>query len=465
MSLKDQIPGMIKQWNNNQVSLKYKSDLFDIHEGDLFRYIDDKLRETLGVDSNAYKYARSRIAPINLLQKIIAKLSSIYNDGPKREIYDSSSEDADQELLEWYEDKFEMNSKMDIVNENYNLTKIGLVMPVLKDGEPSLRVYPSHHFMVFNDGSGNPQEMTTLMTYQGKTSDNKDLFYAYTDDEFIAFTSDNNIAHDILRDLDNPNGVNIYGKIPAVYVNKSRTLLMPLDDTDLKQMIIIIPLLLSDLNLVSMFTAFSIIYAIDVDDAEMKYTPSAFWSLKSDPTSDKKPEIGTIKPEADIEETIKLISTELAMWLNSRGLKVGTIGSVTAENSASGVAKMVDEADATENKKKQAGIFSRSEQKDFWGLMINHIHPVWVNQGLESNQLFSSNAKVRVTFPAQEVLRPRSEQVLDALAEKDAGFISVKRAIKNLNPSMSDLEIEDLIAEIDAEATIEVPNVSKMAAN
>ena len=463
--LADKIPEMVDAWAAHKNSLKYKEDLFNIHEGQLYDYVDQKLRTFLDPASKTYQFAKTRIAPINLLKKIISKESQIYNEGPTREIYDSEAP-SDSELLDWYVEKFDMNTKFDVLNENYNLTKVGFIMPVLIDGQPSLKVIPSHQFLPFNWDKRDPTKLSAIMTYQGsiEVMGNKvELFYAYSNDEFIAFTSQKAIYRERMAELNNPEGVNIYGKIPGVYVKKSRNLLFPLDDTDLKEMVVMIPTLVSDLNLASMFSVFSIFYGIDIDDENLSYGPNVFWKFKSDPTSDKKPEIGTIKPEADIEKTLQLVASQLSMWLNSRGLRPGTIGTVNADNYVSGISKIVDEADATESRNKQAGLFERIESLEFWNLMINYIHPVWVKQGLDTNKLFSQNAKVRVKFPPMDLLRPRAEQIADAKAEVEAGFESRRRAIKKLNPEMSDDEVIELIREIDGESFLEVPANGELA--
>jgi hypothetical protein len=449
---------MLKTWQEYTDSLKYKEDLFRINEGSLFDYVDAELKATFGADSKTYQYARARIPPINVLQKINDKLTQIYNNPPSREVIGS---DQDKELFDWYTDQFVIDDRMDLANENYNLTKVSLLMPAFDQFNDivNLKVVPSHHFLPFGDNPIFPQLMTRLMTYQGekvkRNGQKVTLFYAYTDYEFVAFTSDGEIDQDVMAYLGNE-GVNIYGQIPAVYLQKSRTMLYPLDDTDTKKMTILIPTLLSDLNVASMFSAFSVLYGIDVNEDGLKYAPNAFWSLKSDPSSDKKPEIGTIKNDADIQETLSLIATELGLWLNSKGIRPGAVGDLSAENFISGISKIIDEADAFEARKKQASTFKRVEERGLWPLVMHYMHPVWVRQGLGTNQLFTRESYVNVTFPAQEMLRDRGDRVADLKAEVDSGFTSQKRAVQRLNPDLSAEEIEQLMMEIDGISVIEM---------
>ena len=450
------IPFMLKAWQETEGSRAYKKDLFIINEGDLFKYVDEALRRTFGVESKAYAYARERIPPINILQKLVSKLSRIYNNPPTRVMLGT---DQDSELMGLYIDEMNFDAQMDLANENYNLTKISLIMPSYDtfSDELNLKVLPSHNFLPFSDDTNNPQRMTRLMTYQGERKNRLgnvvQLFYAYSDEEFIAFTSDGETAHDIMSLND---GVNIFGRIPAVYLSKSRTKLYPYDDTDMKQMVVLLPSLLADLNLASMFSCFSITYGIDINDENLKYAPNAFWSLKSDPSSDKKPEIGTIKPEADIDKTLTLITTQLSLWLNSKGLRANSIGDMTAENFASGISKMIDESDAIESLKKQSQAFKRAEERELWDLIMHYMHPVWVSQGLATNQFFSPDAKVKVNFPSQESLRSRADVVSDVKAEFDAGFITLNDAIARLNPDMTPADIEEYIVKLNGLSVVNI---------
>jgi len=448
--LQDKIDKMLKCWDSHYGSLEFKEDLFNIHEGSLEKYVVQELARTLGVESKSFAFATQRIPAINLLKKIVSKLSQIYNAPPTRSIVDGSTSDQDQ--LQFYIDAFSLDSQMDVANEFYNLTKICFVMPYYNSvsDKLSLRVLLPHQFLPFGDDVNERTKITELLTYQGKNAQNRKMFYAYSDEEFISFDEDGKLYPT------ESEGVNIFGAIPGVYIRKSRNLLYPKDDTDMKSMTILIPTMLADLNLASMFSCFSIMYMIDVAEEDRKYAPNAVWHLKSDNDSDKKPTIGTIKPEADIEKTISLIVTEFTMWLNSKGIKPGSIGTLTVDNAASGISKMIDEMDTMEDRQKQVLIFGKAEQADLWPLIMHKMHPVWVAQGMKTNKLFTPTAKVKVDFPQQEALKSRGERVADLKMEVDAGFMSRKTAIEKLNHGLPEEEIQKIIEEIDEESTVTV---------
>jgi len=445
--LKNKIDTMLKAWADNAESLDYKRDLFVINEGALRDFVVAALAETLGRDTKSFQFAVQRIPPINVMQKIISKLSQIYNKAPMRTIVDGSM--SDQDLLAYYLRVMQFDAQMDVANEFYNLTKIAFVMPIYNPdtGRHGLRSWLPHQFLPFSSDISDRTRMTEVMLYQGTISGRK-VFYAYSDDEVIKFDEDG-------REYPTESGgVNIFGKIPGVYFRKSRNLLYPKDDTDMKAMAVLVPTMLADLNLASMFSCFSILYGIDIADEERKYSPNAFWHFKSDPDNDKKPVIGSIKPEADIGETINLIVSELSLWLNSKGIKPGSIGSLTIDNAASGISKLVDEMDTFEDREKQAMVFAQGESAELWPLIMHYMHPVWVSQGMPTNKLFTPTASVSVQFPTQQALKSRSERVLELAAEVKEGFMSRRRAIETLNASLGQDEIDKLLAEINDEATV-----------
>lgn len=76
---------------------------------------------------------------------------------------------------------------------------------------------------------------------------------------------------------------------------------------------------------------------------------------------------------------------------------------------------------------------------------------------IDQRQLFSPTAKVHTSFSEQIPLFNRGDIVRNLSAEVDAGFVSVKRAIKTLNPKFSDNDIDDLLTEIEEEKTISLP--------
>ena len=445
--LEKQVEELYQHVQSQGPLLAHNEDLFCIYEGELLSFIEAELKNQLSLQS--YEIAKSRIPPINLLTKLIDKLSKIYQQDPMR--YALHGTEADKELLHWYEHSMDMNVVMNSSNEFFNLFKNNLIQPYVYKGMPRLRSLSSNMFTVYSESEVDPTEPTHVITFhENKRKDGsiEKLYYVYTDDEFMIFDTDQKIRRDIMSMIGNPDGVNVAGKIPFVYVNRSKNLLIPKIDTDVKKMVILAPVLLSDINFSVMMQAFSIMYGIDIDDQGIKMAPNAFWSFKSDPSTETTPSLGVLKPQVDIQPTMELIQAEIGLWLQTKGIKPGAVGTLTSENFASGISKMIDEMDTSEERQKQVGIYKSVESK-IWNLITNHMHPTWKAQGAIDQPLeFHPDVKIVTDFSEQLPMLNRGDIVRDLQSEVMAGFTSKRRAIKKLNPRMSEDQIDELLAEI-----------------
>lgn len=455
MALKNDIPALL---NHIQSNAKYWADnhaLIDIYEGNLKPYVENDLRQQLS--AQAFSQAKFRISPINVLQRIVDKLSKIYQEDPTRRVEDGS--DTDSELLEFYDSAYRTNTTMNCSNEFFNMSKASLLEPYVHKGKPKLRVIPNDRFLPWSNDEVDPQNPTHIIVshgqetyFEGAEKRHRKLFRVYTDDEFIIFDSDGNVRTDKMGD--NTDGVNPYGRIPFVYVNRSKNLLVPKLDTDMLTMTLLIPVAISDINFATMMQCFSIIYTIDADVEGMKKSPNAVWHLKTD-ADGVKPEIGTVDPSVDSDKALTLIQAEFSLWLNTKGIKPGSIGKLTTDNFASGISKMIDEMDTSEDRKKQVSFYADAEE-DLWSL-TKTMHDYWVSTNqIDTMPLFSVDAKVVTDFQEQLPTLTRGDIVEDLELEVNSGFTSRRRAIQKLNPKMTEEEIDELIAEIDAEKSANI---------
>lgn len=461
MALRDDLEALQKHIKSLTEYRTTNRTLIDIFEGNLKPHLEAHIDKIFSEKQAAE--SKKFIVSINVLQKIIDKLSKIYQQQVTRRVVEGREQDS--ELLVWYEENLRVNQMMNISNEFFNLTKTTLVEPYIEEGIPRLRVIPNDTFIPWSNDIVNPTTVThmTVILFEEKLKEKTNLIYlTYTDEEVLIWDDDLKIRPELmLRFLDDQSGINPVGKIPYVYVNASSNLLIPKHDTDVLNLTIEIPNQLTYLNYGVAYNAFPITYAIDVDDAGLKRAPNAFWSIKSDPQSDKQPKVDTIKPIIDITQTLNFIQSELAFWLNTKGIRPGSIGDMSAENFVSGISKIVDEMDTIEARKRQVEYFVNAEN-DLWTLIFEHMHPYWVQQGLvENRSLFTPTAEVETEFLEPKPLETRGDLVANLKAEIDAGFISRKRALKKLNPELSEEDIEELIREIDEERTVELPDTQE----
>ena len=453
--LRSKIPELVQHILDNNKYFETNEVLFNIYEGNLLKYIDAALKKQL--TKSSYEQISHRIAPINVLIRIIDKLSKIYQQEPVREIIDGTENDT--VMLRWYEQQFYGNQKWNISNEFFNLFKNNLLQPFVDRGTPRMRPIPSDRFIPWSDNPRDPTIPTVMLVKHGTIKSMNadegsiDVWGAFSEDEFLLFNMKGEIVPDMTATEDQMVGVNPISRIPFTYINRSHNLLIPKQDTDTIAMTLLIPVLLSDMNLISMFQAFSIVYGINVDDKGIVFAPNAFWSFEEKGDGEKKAEIGTIKPEADIESLIRSAQTQLAMWLQSRGIKPGAMGRLDKENIASGVSKIIDEMDTSEERKKQVEFYQNAEL-DFWDMIMHHMHPYWIQDGqIKPMPLFSQNAKVRVNYAEQAPALSRAAVIAESKEEVEAGFTTRRRAISKLNPKMTEKEVDDLMKEIEEERT------------
>lgn len=462
MSLRNDIPALLKHIEKHSDTLEHNAQLFDIYEGDLVKYVLIDFAKQLSPKN--FEQVKHRIAPVNVLRRMVDKLSKIYNNPPTRWLVENNTKD--QELFEWYLEELDMNVNFGLTNEFFNLFKNSAIEFFVKDRKPAIRTVPSDRFLPYSAYSVDPTEPTHFIKLMGMMYFNRggqrvceEVFYLYTDTEFLPIDKEGRVIQSILDENNNTDGVNIFGKIPFIYVNRSRHNVIPPIDTDTLRMTRLIPVLLSDLNFAVMYQTFSIVYGIDLDDENINMSPNAFWRFKSDPTTGQKPEIGVIKPEVDIQQVVNFIVTQLSFWLQSKNIRPGSIGNVDPENFASGVSKIVDDMDTYEDRQKQVTFFDKAEI-EFFDFLINYAHPTLLRENLiDERREFSPNQSVKISFPEQRPMTKRSEIIAEVKEELQLGLITKKDALMRLNPNESEAAIEALMLSLENENVVQVPDV------
>ena len=448
---------VVKFIEDNKDRIDTNQKLFDIYEGDIGTLLADKMKADLGEKS--FLQAKERMCPVNVLKRILDKLSKIYQQEPKREVVNGV--ESDKKILDKFEELLNINHKFNTNNELWNLYLNSLIQIGNINGKPFIRSIPNHKFLIMNTSEVDPTSPDIVILFMGASTDDLgkiiQTYWVYTDEQFCIYDSTKIIRYDLLTALGQDGTIPTNSK-PFCYLNASENLAMPKIQNDTLDMTLLIPLLLSDTGYIAKFSTYSIMYGIDVDDKNMTMGPNVFWNFSSDPESDKNPSVGTIKPEGDIDQLIKLAISQMSIWLDTKGIKVGSIGNATVDNAASGISKLIDEADVTEIRNFQATIYGIFE-RNFWDLLLHKLYPFWIEQGLIDNYgTFSPNASVSVSFKPQTPLVDKGEQVKILNEEVLAGFTTKRRAIMELNPDMTEKEIDELMAEIDSETEVMVIN-------
>ena len=448
--LLEKIPLLIKYIQSNQEGIEYNRSLFEILEGDLLSKCDHALRSQT-VSERAYEQARTRIPPINILKRLTEKLTQLYTG----KVIRTAVNPKYQSVVEYYEQLFDLNEKFNQANLFYNSTKTGLLEPYIKDDKPQLRVLPSHRGLMYSDDETDetcPTIFIKLMGTYMKDEVNDDgesfgrelnFYFAYSDLEFIAFDEDGDVLERYMADNE---GVNPYGILPVTYINKSDYLLVPISDKDLLSIQILIVLLLNDLAFGIKYQAHSVLWTKNATVENLDLNPNSYINLQST-DGERDPDIGTIKPEIDIDSTISFITTLLDLWLESKNLKSGSAGKLTADNMSSGIALMIRELDTALDVKRQMRKFEKGEGS-FWRMMIN-AHNYWVELGIvQGLPMLPDDFEVTVEYTLPDPIMDEEKEVELVLKQLNK-TMTLEQALSRLYPQKGEEEIKLLIAELD----------------
>lgn len=422
--------------------IETNSEALNIYEGNLLPYIDEILKNSLS--PQYYNSIKDRVLPINILQRYVDKVSSTYSKSPSRLAVDSRA----QEFVDFYKDALDIDQSGYIADAYSNLFKGFAWEPYIdKNGKPAIREIPFNQFLVMSDSQVNPEEETIFIKFMGKKGDSDDslLLHVYTDNEFDAFYLDGQEASEYL--IDNQ-GVNVIGVIPFVYGKRQKNRLLPVLDSDMLRVTKAISVMLSDAAGCQFYQAFSILYGIDVSFENAKIGPNVIWSLKSDKESDKTPQVGTIKPEADTQKVVDFVVTIFTLWLETKGVRVGSIGQMNGSNTGSGIAKIIDELDVWEIKKKSQEWFEKDEE-ELWNTKLPKIHNYWIKSGMVNPAKVpalipdGTELEIEVEFEDPKPMQSKMEQITEIKAEIELGTMTMEQAIKLLHPEFD----QDMIQE------------------
>lgn len=400
-----------------------------------------------------------RIIPINIVNKIVTKLARVYIQNPIREPVEEL--DQDKEALSYYEDILDFNRKMKNANRLFKLYKITSIEPFpSSDRIPKIRIVPSFSFTLYSDDIVDPAKETAYIKHLNwdnvESSNDRHLIWTNLEEILI------NGAGEVLYKKENS-----YNKIPAVFIRENDEFLMPVADDDLISVQYAICLLLTDLSFAAKYQSWSIftLTTTEAQDAkQISMNPNSVVLLQYD-RDGNKPELNTVKPTLDSDAMLRQIESLLGMLLTTKSLSIGNVSTkLDAQTASSGIAKILDQAETTEDRTDQIEYFKVAEWK-LWDLFSQYMLPVWAKSGLikpEYYMPFSKDFQLRIIFENPKPYVSEKDQIETSKLAIDAGLSSQKREISKLNPDMTDQEIEDLINEIDQEAVRKLPVVTEI---
>lgn len=439
-------------------------DRYNMYHGSIKDVVERTIKNEFKPET--VKELIQRLVPINVMQKIINKLANVYLEYPSR--YPSDRNEMDQELLNLYETGMDLNTRQKESNRHFKLYKKSLQEIFVNSyGIPSIRNLPAHTYEVFSDNPLEPECPEVVVKFLRLGQHREDERYAFwTDEEHLVVNGKGEVVIDEMLKINNIEGVNPIGKMPFIYVNESSYSIFPVPEDDLFRMSVVIPLLLSDLCFATKYLSWSVIYTIGVS-GDLSFSPNSVVSLDLGP-SGERPEIGTIKPNVSIQETLRFVEFLIAILLTTKNLSTSSIqGQLTAQTAASGVSKALDTAESIEDKKDQQGYFYKAERQ-LWMLISNYMIPYWrKNKSLapQFNREFSSVFDLSIVFKEPKPLQSEDMQIEISKKKIDYGFSTYAREISNLYPDFDESEVQLLMDEIQQEKNESHQNMLNQFAN
>lgn len=439
--LKNKRKEIVAAVTDHQEFLKTNAQKLDIYEGNLLPYVDQILQESLS--ENYYNAIKGRILPINILQRYVDKVSTTYSNPPKR----STTNPKAKEFLDYYVEKFDMNISGAIADSYSTMFKGFAWEPYVNEQKiPALRELPFDRFLVISDSKVNPEDETIFVKIMGDANEKeKCLLFVYTDYEFDAFYMNGDDAPEYLQDN---GGLNWIGTIPFVYGKRQKNKLIPTQDTDMLAFTKAIPVMLSDAAGAQMFQCFSILYGVDVNFDNLKISPNAFWSLKSDQASTKEPKVGTINPQADTGKVVQFIMNAFVFWLETKGIRVGSVGNVDGGNAANGISKIIDEMDVQLLVDKAMSWFEKDESELF-NEKLPLLHKYWIESGaVDPSEVpaLVDEPMIEIEFERPEPMVSRKEEVETAKAELEMGVVLFEDVVRQLHPEYDETKVKLVVA-------------------
>jgi hypothetical protein len=384
-----------------------------------------------------------RIIPVNIMQKIINKLASVYQQPAIRNPKDKDPND--QELIDLYEESFMINQKMKFANRYFKLHKHTVLEPFLdRDGVPRLRALPSQTYTPLSDDPVQPERMTTFVKHIKTDRENpKDArFQIWTEDQFVISNGLGEVVMDDMIALNNPEGVNPFGVIPFTYISENDDgNLIPISDDDLVSMQIAIDLLLSDLAFASKYQLWSILAVVGADSENIDFNPNSILSLPAGASVD------VIKPDLDSDKALAMVEQLVGLLLTTKNLSVGDVtGQMRSRDVVSGVSKMLDSAETTEDRKDQQAFFSNAE-KDLWQKFAHNILPIWVDQGRVAPRFagsFSPEFELSIRFADPRPFIGDRERVELEEKKLNNDFTTREMALRVIHPELDSEQIFQL---------------------
>lgn len=427
-----------------------------------------------------------RLAPVNLLKKIVNKRASIYKKAPQRKTIDS----GDQKRVDYYVKALKWDQVMQKANRYFTLSA-NTVIYTRPNGQGGLavNVVPSYLYsivpnamdqtkidsIVFNafpqEGIVAPQANTMDVTGQGNfsqqraiksngdkvasneidTEDAKMYIFWTPADHFTADGKGSVILNAALDPTEQT--INPIERLPITNIAKDRdNEPWATQGEDMIDLTIAIQLGWTDVLTIAKHQGFSIL-TITSEEEPKKLNIGinrAVWlkQKKDGPT----PNIGFVQGNSPLEQYKGLLMELLGLLLTTNDMSPGSIGGQgSAKNFTSGFHALIEMSDNLEAMESDKPIMLDAE-RDAWQVIAKW-HNWLIDSQMASQEIaalgkFTDSFDVQVQYCDAKPLESEQEVITTIQGLKELGLITKKDMMKRLYPDLDEKQIDDKLAEI-----------------
>jgi hypothetical protein len=448
------------------------------------------LLEELSREFTAESISELRLDTTNILKKIINKRSSLYSQrGPIR----TANNPSNQMLLDYYVEELEFNQLMAKANKYFNLFSNTVIYVYPKGNELQAMVLPSYLYSgvpdtydrcdarawvlnsftedgtitLYDDVPANgPEGFSRQVPFKttGDLVNSNERTDASTPRQYIFWTDEEHFTCDqngnkIVFDpsLGNEQFLNPINKMPLISLNKDRdSEFWAEQGEDLIDGAIQLQKMLSDVATIAKMQGFSLLCVTGPEQpASLKISLNKAVFLKSvegQPT----PTISYVQASSQIDQYMAMIMEKLGLLLTTNDMNPKEIGgSLSPRTFSSGFQALIEQADTLMAISADKPVLIDAE-KDTWEVIA-----LWHNFMYDSGNLepeaqalgkFSDDFSVSIVFREMKPMVSEQE-ILQAIQTKtNLGLITRRDALKQLNPDLTEEEIDQKLAQIDAES-------------
>ena len=452
---------------------------FDVYRGRQDRYILEKLQNEFSIRT---VQEMRKVLSINMTEKIIDELSSIYKNDPDREYTDAS--DGEKEQLENLLKVSKFNSRMKQANKYYKLWDDLDILVLPKDGKIIPRALTKMGYDIVPDVN-DPEKAFALIlsTFDDNTHasyrndenitkdrqdyynrDNRNQKIADDDDRkkllqrFIWWTNELHFTTDGFGAIVGDPITNPIGKLPIVNIAEEKdNQYFVRRGAGIIDFAIEFSTVLSDLaNIVKMQGYAQAVVSATKKPTDLVVGPMKIIYLEQDTASNVQPTFEFVSPNPDIKNSLEFLETLLRLFLTSRNIDPKSIsGKLDGQNFASGVERLLAMIDRFSASQEDLDLFRCAEvevidlMRDWSNVMQGVNDDTRLIDELNISRI-SEAVKLNVKFNGPEAIKTEAEELDIVERRMENGTMSIVGAIERLDEVDKD-KAKEMIEEIKAE--------------